>query len=99
MSHEDGKTDTTKQLVAVGKFANAPKNHYSIEGYESLINKVFNKLDSIVGLLETLCEIPAWLLTFKERLTFPQLFTKLICYCFFSSEYVESDPIMSPEGQ
>jgi hypothetical protein len=51
-----------------------------------MINKVFKKLDSLVALLETLCEIPAWLLTFQERLTFPNLFTKLTYYSFFISE-------------
>jgi hypothetical protein len=94
-----GRTDTTKLIVAFGNFANAPKNQYAIQGYESLINKVFNNLDSLVGLLETLREIRAWLLTFQERHSFPELFTKLTHYSFFISEYVRSDPIISPEGQ
>jgi hypothetical protein len=82
----DGPTDTAKQIVAFGNFAKAPKNLYSIQRYGSLINKVFKKLDSNVGLLETLCEIPTWLLTFQERLTFPELFTNFTYYSFFISE-------------
>jgi hypothetical protein len=82
----DRQTDTTKQIVAFGNFANAPKDLYSIQRYESLINKIFKKLDSLVALLETLCEIPAWSLTYQERLAFLELFTKLTYYSFLISE-------------
>jgi hypothetical protein len=99
LSHEDGRTDKTNLIVTFGNFANAPKNRHSVQRYESLINKVFKNLDSIVGILETMREIPACLPAFQERLSFPELCTKLTVYSFFISEYVPSDSIISPEGQ
>ena len=85
--HEDrrknGRTDIHDEVnITFGNFANAPKNQWSIRGQEIITKNVLNKFDLIVGLLETLCEIPAWLLTFQKRLTFLELFTKFTYYSF-----------------